>query len=522
MFPPRPSDSRRTVPVLLALLCLVVLLEGLRGASRPYWSDELASVHVAGASSWGEMLHLSRTVDLNPPLFYVLERLSFRVFGQEEFAGRLPSVLSFAVAVGCIFLFLRRRVPLAFAVFGALLPLCNEEVSYYAAEARPYALLLGALSAAVLAYDSIVLGVRPGLARAALFVAASALLLAHMFGSLAFAALLLAEAVRTWRTRRVDGLTWAALLLPLACCITYLPFLGQAGGGGHPGGDQGLVYRLRDRVSLARCAGVYRNFLVLPLASLLELVALVLLLYPGFPARRLSFARLTREAWTALLVLLAMPVLLAALFVLRLPQGGYYPRYSIAVVLPACLLFALFVGWRAEGSRTVGSLLVAAAVLFVAAHSRDLAAFTRTVPSHGLLSAPAGLNSTGGVSELFPDLRVVMSDPILFFAADHRLDPKDRARLVYLTDRREAFRLEQFNAGESIADMARAFHLHSQVVPYRAFTERNPRFLLVGRRGHQEWLLDALDERKARMQWLGEHHYAGEDQSLWLVDLAPR
>ena len=522
MFPSRPSDSRRTLPVLLALVCLVVLLEGLRGASRPYWSDELASVHVAGASSWGEMLHLSRTVDLNPPLFYVLERLSFRVFGQQEFAGRLPSVLSFAVAVGCIFLFLRRRVPLAYAVFGALLPLCNEEVSYYAAEARPYALLLGALSATVLAYDSIVLGVRPRLARVALLLAASALLLAHMFGSLALAALLLAEAVRTWRTRRWDGLTWAALLLPLACCITYLPFLGQAGGGGHSQDDQGLVYKLHDRVSLARCAGVYRTFLFLPLASLLELVGVVLLLYPGFPVRRLSFARLTREEWTALLVLLAMPVLLAVVFFLRLPQGGYYPRYSIAVVLPACLLFALFVGWRAEGSRMVGALLVGAAMLLLGAHFRDLAAFARTVPSHGLLSAPAGLNSTGGVSNLYPDLPVVMSDPILFFAADHRLDPKDRARLVYLTDRREAFRLEQFNAGESIADMARAFHLQAQVAPYRAFTERHPRFLLVGRRGHKEWLLDALDERKARMEPLGERHYAGEDQSLWLVDLAPR
>src|SRR5579875_4152265 len=97
--PPRASLQRNDWLILAVLTFSVLVLSCLRGATTPFWFDEVATAHIAGAPTLHDTLELSRRVDLHPPLEPTLVRLSFHLFGPHEFAGHLPSVLALTVAV---------------------------------------------------------------------------------------------------------------------------------------------------------------------------------------------------------------------------------------------------------------------------------------------------------------------------------------------------------------------------------------------------------------------------------------
>ena len=126
----RNEGSAHYFRLTLIALCLLTMVLGLvRGASIPYWADELATFHIAQVPAWSEMVRFNQKMDLNPPLEPTLVWLSMHVFGHREFAGRVPSVAAFMVVVACMFVFLCRRVSLSFAAAGALFLLCNEGIS---------------------------------------------------------------------------------------------------------------------------------------------------------------------------------------------------------------------------------------------------------------------------------------------------------------------------------------------------------------------------------------------------------
>ncbi len=510
--------SRGEWLLLMALCALALLLGMVRGASIPFWSDELATVHIADAPTWTEMMRRSHAADLNPPLEPTLVRLSFHAFGVDEFAGRLPTVIGFTILVACIFLYLRRRVPVSFAAMGALLLLLNDDVSHYATEARPYALLLGMLGIALLSYDAVL---RPGrhrwVARLFLFVGIAGMLLSHVFGLLTVAAFLLAEAVRSLRRHRIDLGTWAALLLPLVSCVTYIPLFRQ-----QPGGHT-LVYNEASRASLFKAAELYHSLVYKPIAILIVLAFFFLLLLRRYPRQRLlEFLQFPAEVWCLLVGLLATPILVALVFHFRAPGAGFYSRYSLATIVPAYILLALFFAWRAEGSTTIGRSLAVLALLGALFTFSDVPGEALHLRHRGLLAAPDESASAGGVSAVMPDLPLVVNDALRFFEADYRLKPADTQRMVYVTDESEALRLEKNSATESIAWMALTFHIHSAVIPYRQFIQAHRKFLVLGLLDHRGWFLDEMMQRGADVRLLGTYKFAGYNQDLWLVTLDPR
>ena len=287
------NKSLRSFTILAALCAVTFLFGMIRGASIPFWADELATTHIADSSTWAQMMQRSQTLDLQPPLEDALVRMSFHVFGTHEFAGRLPSVISFTVVVACMFLYLRRRSTVWFAAFGALLLLYNQEISYYATEARPYALLMATLGVTLLAYDSILesLG-NVWVARSILLAATTAMLMSHVFGLFALGAFLLAEFVRSLRRRTLDIPTWLALLLPLISCVLYAPLLRE---------QSNLVYPPEMRPTLVGGLLIYHCFLYKPITPVIGLGVLLLILLRYYPERTFAqFLRLRAETWTLL------------------------------------------------------------------------------------------------------------------------------------------------------------------------------------------------------------------------------
>ena len=508
------SLRRPDLVLLLALCGVIFVLCCVRGATEPFWFDEVASAHIAAAPSWHDTLDLSRRVDLHPPLEPLLVRTSFLVFGPHEFAGHLPSVLALTLAVGSLFVFLRRRVSAPFAVFGALLPICNADVFSYVTEARSYGLLLGAVCVAVLCYDTILRGEHPLAARVVLAFSLAAVLQAHLFGTFAAFAFVAAEVVRTARLRRFDLLTWGAILLPWVTCLTYIPLLRiQAATHGSP-----MVYEEKARTSLKKGLLFYHKTLYLPIAPLLKVVALVLLCIQFFPAKSLTrFFGLSRELLTLLAVLLGSPIFVTVLLHLRAPGSGFFPRYAIAAVPPAFLLLTGLIAWRAGDDRRVAWLLLAAVLVGCAVSLADVPRAVVTVARNGLFGAPPGLRATGGVERVCPNLPLVLNDGLEFLEADFRLGPSLEPRMVYLTDPATSSRLEHEDATEAVYGMARAFATPHHVVPPQPFLAEHPDFLLLVKPRRTGWFADALVEEHARMEPLRKVRFAGSNDELWIV-----
>jgi len=128
------------LPLFLLLglyaVCLLVLLQSL-----PLWLDEILNVI---ASTKPTLAGLIQYVPQNSgavPLGYLVQRLSFHLFGFSEFSARIPSALSSVAAAYGVFVLAQRvrlRSPLGAVVLFCILPMQWR----YALEGRPYAMAL--------------------------------------------------------------------------------------------------------------------------------------------------------------------------------------------------------------------------------------------------------------------------------------------------------------------------------------------------------------------------------------------
>lgn len=103
--------------------------------------DELFTFYIAQAPSLGQSIKISQTVDLQPPLSYLLVRVSFSIFGVSAWSCRLPFLLAYACSTALLFYFVGRLVSPLYGLIATLL-LWSTPYTSLATEARPYAILL--------------------------------------------------------------------------------------------------------------------------------------------------------------------------------------------------------------------------------------------------------------------------------------------------------------------------------------------------------------------------------------------
>src|SRR5690242_12021880 len=109
--------------------------------SRHLDHDELFTYYIAGAPNLRQLFHLTQTVDLHPPLSFLLVRASFAVFGQSAWSCRLPFFVAFLLASAVVFWFVRNNLSSIHGLIAVLIwwsvPLARQSD-----DARPYAFLL--------------------------------------------------------------------------------------------------------------------------------------------------------------------------------------------------------------------------------------------------------------------------------------------------------------------------------------------------------------------------------------------
>jgi 4-amino-4-deoxy-L-arabinose transferase-like glycosyltransferase len=177
--------------------------------------DELLEIQAASAPTAQQVLsYLAAGVDYNPPLSHFLVRTSMALFGTADWAMRLPSFLGMLTCLVCVYFLVSQWLSRTFGVLAILILICSP-LRIHAGEARPYGLVLGLTGLALILYRQ---AAKPGRNFAALggFALCNACLVAsHYYAVLVASPFLLAEAVKIWKSRKVD---W-----PLLACIGAPP-----------------------------------------------------------------------------------------------------------------------------------------------------------------------------------------------------------------------------------------------------------------------------------------------------------
>lgn len=348
--PARAGARRPTGPDWLWAALLTLAVTAFRGGTPQLWRDELASWNAASRST-GELLAMLGHVDAVSGLYYLLLHGWVSVFGDSAAMLRLPSALAMAGSAALVVLTARALFDRRTAVFAGLLFALLPVVTRYGTEARSYAFVVLAVSAATWLLLRALERPRPGRwAGYAVAVAAAGLL--HMVALLFLLPHAMVVALRWWRDRRGRTL----LSFVLAAAAGLLPVIPLVLLGRQQVGRQISwikTPRLRD------IAGLWDNLFASPLVAL-GIAALALL--------PLAWSRGRRPA-VELMLLGAVPIV--AVYVVSQGSTSYFIDRYVLFTVPAWAVLAA-AGLAALKPRAAGAAGLAALVLLGVPDQRHL------------------------------------------------------------------------------------------------------------------------------------------------------
>src|ERR1700677_2898476 len=370
--------------------------------------DELFSFLLAQAFNIGSLLKLTRTIDLHPPLSYLLVRSSFAIFGVSAWSCRLPFFVAFLATSALLYSFVNRLLSPIYGLI-AILILWSSPYARLATEARPYAMVLCFSAVLLVNWHEIVKedgqSANPW-ALAMVMAGGFGLLLSHVLGVLAYGAFLAAEIICLWKRQKPNWQLWVTLLIPLIAVVSYLPLIRNR---------SDILFSEYSQASprrLAICYWEHLRYLVTPLI----LIVLIAAVWPYISKRRHTApprdSRLADVPLQSLLLLLFLvPLEIEVLFVLIAAVWPYiskrrhtapprdsrladvplqslllllflvpleievlfartgtpfYERYGVVALIPCAIFPALVLGYRTHCSRLAGgSVAVLLAILLI-------------------------------------------------------------------------------------------------------------------------------------------------------------
>lgn len=539
--------------ILIALFLAVsgwFLLNDL--GSRHLDHDELYTFYIARAPTLRQLFELTRTVDLHPPLSYLLVRGSLGIFGATAWSCRLPSILAFLATLVLIFRLVTQILSPLYGTISVLF-FWSVALTYQPDQARPYSLLL-CFSAFMLAswYRAIASGDSYTsrnsrfLTLLSLTMGGCALLLSHVLGVLPYASFLAAELVRFSMRRKSDWQLWIALLTPAISILTYLPLIRHR---------SGILFTDEYTPTPARIFNFYWDslrFVAVPLA----LVALILCLWP---ARRTALAEKPQAApapprtvlYPLAFLLLCMALIPVGIAIVFAHTGtAFFERYGVVAFLPIAIIPSLLLGFRTQRNHMAG-LTVALAlstILFLntsgkvwliqqlgnltppAVARHILNALTlpklliepvKPMAPPELLKALESARPLSNLDGIDPDLPLVANTGLTFLEMDRQASAELANRLYLLNDRDFAAAIAHDTVFENYDRLKKVFPIRGKVEPYCAFVGEHPRFVVVGAYNHpQGWLLKKLDMDGANLKVIGTYTGITEDAQVYEVTVA--
>ena len=513
----RARDRFETAPItrfhsVAALLVAIVVYAGVTCAlaTRHLWHDELYTYYIAKAPTIAQLLR-DVSLDLHPPLGYLVTRASLALFGDSAFATRLPFLLAFLIGSLCLYQFLAERLRPAYGLLGMLVFWATPFLAY-ATEARPYALVLAFFGIAMLAWERAVQPARSWISVLVLGLAVLAMMLSHFFSVFYIWPFCVAELWRWYRSRKLDRALWAVLLLPCAVPLLYLSSIHRWESAAYPPVQQASPFKL---------ATFFYHSLEPEGSVLLLAVCIGIALAPRM---RTNAPRVTSDgpltnatAFAPLDVaftigLLTLPVVLDVMLIKT--HGVFFPRYAIVASLSYGILLALFVAKQTNKSRTAA---VAANCILLAsiAGTTLVSAALNTLRTWGRTTNAAVTSPP--LDQIRPDLPLVAASGLTFFEMDKYESPRTVARLFYLSDRALALRYAHATIFEGgFVTLNQHFPIRAKVVPYQQFVAAHPHFLVVGTPDYAEdWLIPRLLDIHAKLEYLGSFPIPYKDHEIF-------
>lgn len=505
------EGADRHPALLLTLVLLADMFIALRmSLDLRLWHDELFTYTISRAPTLRDLMLQITTVDLNPPLSYLLTRASFHLFGVGTLQCRLPEMLGFLLALTSTFFFVRRRAGNSYGVLACAILMASLAADA-TIQARPYGLMLGFTALSLLAWQSSVIAEqkgRPSRGYDLLLVAAlTLLLLSHVFGLLGWMVIALAEAVLAMQQRRVSVTRTIALLPPLAATLLYGPLLRDHGSSLFPPAFQPHLFTV---------FMYYVRILGDGAVALWLAAALLMLLGRRDWLRGDAAFAFTRPEWAAMSALFILPAVLMVRLMLQ--HAAFFDRYGLLACLGLAMLFTGIFRWCA-GGRPAAALIAAVLVFFVS--GRLTYAARSALSGHVLrhtepLAVPSHLETLPD-----PTLPIVDASGLTFVEMNYRESPETLSHTWYLTGGDVAIQYAHATIFESMAVERQMFHFRANVDTYQRFTANHRHFYVLGQIDYPEdWLLRKLMADGATLVLRKQIPGSYRDSDLYDVTLA--
>jgi hypothetical protein len=482
------------------------------------WLDELITLHIAQQGSVAAIWHaLAMGADPNPPVSHLLVHYSRLLFGDHEFAYRLPAIVGYWVGLVSLFAYLLRRVPAVWALAGTVLSMTMAAFDY-SFESRSYAIFYGLAMLAMfcwtLAVDSTCSRRVRGVAWAGMILALAAGISTNYFAVLAFFPIAGGEIARTLDRlypRALDG----GPRLRLAKAIDFRIWMGLA-----LAGSTLLAYRSLiahaiaqfspyawNKVSIGQVFDSYTEMVEVVLSPILALFAFALILL--LLSRQLSMVReycrdrldgrwiahaLFGDSWrfpvplheaAAIFLLMAYPFL--GYIVASIRGGMLSPRF----VIPVCFGFAIGGTFVAFGLfrhlRFAGAVMLLFCLAWFIArelvvgywYMEQKDAFDNVVDQ-----IP---RAEGDVSSRAP---IVIPDPLLAITFEHYAPRSLAARVVFPVDFPAIRTFRHDDSPEENLWAGRSLYSRPRIVPLATFQHTACSYLIIAK--EDNWLLQDL------------------------------
>lgn len=465
----------------MILSALYFVGSGWIAARRLLWYDELWTHYISRTPQWKDTWDaLSILPDFVPPLSFFLTRLSFSIFGFNEFATRFPNLIGFWLGGVCLYAYCRKKFSDSSALYTFLFLLLSGLYSY-SYEARPYGLLIGFSSAAFYFWHSYAEGRKRMLIPLALSIAFAVSV--HYYGVFVIIPIIIGELVRfRFAILKAIPILVTAILSASLPILLFFPL---------------IVNKLGYASTFwakPRWAGIWETytFILGPAVWAIAIVALIFV----FSKRRNAggwndsvAGRFPRHELVAVIVFACVPLI--GVILGKTLTNAYSSRYGIHAVIGLAILFTAFAHKTFPSrNRTKVWLLVVLSCFFLVRQIQTYRSF-------------AGFRSDQDRTFAFlrsqQELPVAVADPRYFFQLSHYAPPDLSSRLVYLASPAYAKKY----AGDSMLDdglMLMREIAPIRIEPFESFRGAGRPFLIYWNPGPMAWLLNAVLESRCPLE----------------------
>ncbi len=461
--------SSRAIRLLLGLFCLCFLAGALRAATKnALWMDEVLAVWVGRLPSyhlvWSALFHGSET---SPPTYHLFLHVLTGAFGGSYLLLRLPSILAALTAGWCLFALLRRYVDSSAAAYGTVFSLLGA-LSWFAVQARPYALVAACFAGAILLWDAIDSEPLRLWRVCAMSVLLACAIFLHFYATLLVPCIAFMELLWSALHRRLRLAVWAGLVLAGACSFVWLPLM-RIDTRFNASDTGGLDYYAKP--TLGKLTHAYSDLLIYDKKQILFLAASILLICTiamigtlSVPAklrfeslRATSLSRNVGNLYVIAVCTLAFPLLVFVFAVVVTKTFNW--RYCLIATfgLPCLLAYVLD---RVPAFKPAAGAILLAACPFALLSSPQLSA---SVPDE-----VAVLQKASG-----PD-PIVIGEGRLYFELEEALPRELKDRLVYVDAPAGAINPDPTN--EHLVDRWRLIKPDLKVVKATDFFAEHPHF----------------------------------------------